>query len=394
MIKVALVHNYYQQPGGEDQVFSQERCLLESRGHKVVTYNRSNMELQDAPVLQKILLPGRMIWAEDARREFGELLRSEKPDVVHVHNTFMRISPSIFAACREAGIPVVQTLHNFRLLCPAATFFRQGKVCEECREVGLWRGIQHACYRESTFATAAVAAMIAVHRKAHTWMKGVTRFITLSQFARTKFVEGGLAGEKITVKPNFVAADPGTKDSQGEGAVFVGRLSPEKGVETLLEAWGRIPSRIPLRILGDGPLRRQLELAKSRLKLSHVAFEGHVSHMEALAAIKDARILVLPSECYENFPMTIVEALSCGTPVVCSRLGAMQELVTDGSTGLHFSPGSPDELADRVDWAFRHPHQTDEMGKAARWEYEQKYTADRNYSTLMNIYSQALSTCN
>ncbi len=393
-MKIVLVHNYYQQPGGEDQVFSQERSLLESRGHEVVVYNRSNMELRNASPVQRLLLPKRMIWAERARREILQLLLQEKPALVHVHNTFMQISPSIFAACREAGVPVVQTLHNFRLLCPAATFFRQGRLCEECREVSLWRGIQHACYHQSTFATAAVAAMIAAHRKAQTWVEGVTRYIALSQFARRKFTEGGLREEKISVKPNFVSTDPGVKDGSGEGAVFVGRLSPEKGVATLLNAWGKLSSPIPLRILGDGPLRREAELAKSRLNLSNVSFAGHVSHPEAQAAIKNARFLIVPSECYENFPMTIVEALACGTPVLCSRLGAMQEIVADGCTGLHFSPGNPDDLAAKADWAFHHSPQMDEMGKAARREYELKYTAERNYLTLRDIYDQAISTCN
>ncbi len=393
-MKVVLVHNYYQQPGGEDEVFSQERSLLESRGHQVVVYNRSNAELLNASSLQRLLLPKHMIWAEDTRREFLQLLRKEKPSVVHVHNTFMQISPSIFAACCEAGVPVVKTLHNFRLLCPAATFVRQGKVCEECREVSLWRGIRHACYRDSTFATAAVAVMIAAHWKAQTWAKRVTRYIALTQFARRKFTEGGLSNEKISVKPNFILTDPGAKDGLGEGVVFVGRLSPEKGLETLLKAWGKLSSSIPLRILGDGPLRRKAELAKSRFNLSNVSFAGYVSHQEAQAAIKNARFLVMPSEGYESFPMTLVEALSCGTPIVCSGLGAMQEIVADGCTGLHFSPGNPDDLAAKVDWAFHHSREIAEMGKAARREYEQKYTAEQNYLTLMDIYDQAISTCN
>ena len=390
-MKIVLAHNFYQQPGGEDQVYAQERQLLESRGHKVVTYVRSNDELRKASPWKKVLWPKRMIWSGDSHRQIRELLHKEKPDIVHVHNTFTQISPSIFAACGEAGIPVVQTLHNFRLLCPAATFFRDGKVCEECRDFGLWRGIRHACYRQSTVATAAVATMLTAHRTARTWVEKVTGFIALTQFARRKFSESGLSPEKIHVKPNFVFPDPGERRASGEGAVYVGRLSPEKGVKTLLLAWAQVRSPLPLRIIGDGPLRRELELIKSRLDLSYVSFLGHLSRQEVQAAIKSARFLLLPSECYENFPLTSVEAFSCGTPIVCSRLGAMQEIVTDGVTGLHFIPGTATDLAEKVEWTYSHSRQVEEMGKAARREFEQKYTADHNYQTLMDIYQHAKS---
>jgi glycosyltransferase involved in cell wall biosynthesis len=390
-MKIVLVHNYYQQPGGEDQVFAQELRLLESHGHEVVTYSRSNKELLAASPWERLLWPKRLIWAEDAHRELLQVLRREEPAIVHVHNTFVQISPSIFSACREARVPVVQTLHNFRLLCPAATFFRDGKICEECREFGLWRGIRHACYRHSTVATAAVAGMLVAHRWAGTWGDKVTAYIALTQFARSKFIAGGLPAEKIKVKPNFAPSDPGVKEGAGEVAVFVGRLSPEKGVKTLLEAWGRLAAPIPLRILGDGPLRGELQETKSRLNLPHVDFLGQVSHPEVQKEIKNARFLVLPSECYENFPMTIVEAFSCGTPIVCSRLGAMQEIVTDLETGLHFAPGNPDDLAEKVTWAWNRPRTLEDMGRAARCEYKKKYTAEANYATLMEIYREAIA---
>jgi glycosyltransferase involved in cell wall biosynthesis len=233
--------------------------------------------------------------------------------------------------------------------------------------------------------------MLAVHRMARTWVDGVTTFIALSEFSRRKFTEGGLPDSKIRVKPNFVSPDPGEKDGAGDDAVFVGRLSPEKGVKSLLRAWGQLRVPVPLRILGDGPLRGELEQMVCDLKLSKVTFLGHVDYAATQSAIKNARFLVLPSECYENFPLTIVEALSCGTPVICSRLGAMQEIVTDRGTGLHFMPGNPDDLADKVAWAWDHPRQVTDMGKAARQEYEQKYTAENNYQSLMSIYQHAIA---
>lgn len=390
-MKILLVHNRYQQPGGEDGVFAQEKQMLESKGHCVLTYERTNSEVIGASPFQKLNIPKNMIWAEDAYRQSLALLREERPDIVHVHNTFFRISPSIFAACREVGVPTVKTLHNFRLLCPAATFFRNGKVCEECQDSSLWRGVRHACYRQSFGATAAIAAMLTMHKKLGTWQDGVTSYIALTDFARRKFAEGGLPPKKITVKPNFVFPDPGEKNETGEGAVFVGRLSPEKGAKTLLRAWRQLRTPIPLRIFGDGPSRQELERTAFELNLPHVSFMGHTSRSDVQRAIQGARLLILPSECYENFPLTIVEAFSCGTPVVCSRLGAMQELVMDGVTGLHFAAGNAEDLAERLAWAWDHTTQVREMGRAARWEFEQKYTADVNYAHLMSIYERALS---
>jgi glycosyltransferase involved in cell wall biosynthesis len=390
-MKVVLVHNFYRHPGGEDRVFTQERDLLVSHGHDVLTYKRSNSETIDYSPFQKLGLPRRMVWASDAYKHIKQLIRRENPQIVHVHNTFFQISPAIFAACYEVGVPVIQTLHNFRLMCPAATYFRDGKVCEKCRESGLWQGIRHACYRESRGATSAVAFMLATHRRARTWIDKVTLHIALTHFSRTKFTEGGLPAAKIVVKPNFVSPDPGEKQSEGEGAVFVGRFWPEKGVATMLRAWGHLRGRLPLRILGDGPLRGELERIASDLNLSNVTFLGHVSNDATQAAIKNARILIFPSENYENFPVTIVEALSCGTPVVCSRLGAMQEIVKDGVTGLNFEPGNPEDLAEKVAWACDHPGEVNAMGRAARLEYEEKYTAENNYAALMSIYQQALT---
>jgi glycosyltransferase involved in cell wall biosynthesis len=234
-----------------------------------------------------------------------------------------------------------------------------------------------------------VAAMLKVHRQARTWTKDVTSYIALTEFARQKFIRGGLPADKIVVKSNFVSPDPGPKQTAGDGAVFVGRLSPEKGVRTLLEAWGRLRVPVPLRIYGDGPLRGELEKMVTDLNLSKVVLVGQVDADAVRSAMKSAQMLILPSECYENFPLTIVEAFSCGTPLICSRLGAMQELVADQQTGLLFSPGDSDALAEAVEWAWNHPRQLETMGKAARREYEQKYTAERNYVALMEIYFQA-----
>jgi glycosyltransferase involved in cell wall biosynthesis len=389
-MKILLIHNRYQQRGGEDVVYEQERELLESHGHQVVTYERNNSELLDHSIFERLVMPAKTIWARGAYHEIRELVRKERPQLAHVHNTFVRISPSAYAACREERVPVVQTLHNFRLVCPAANLFRDGKVCEDCLESGLWQGVRHACYRGSFAATAATALMLTVHRAARTWLDGVTAYIALTEFSKRKFVGAGLPRKKIHVKPNFVAPDPGPKEEFGDYAVYVGRLSPEKGVKTLLHAWRRLRTAIPLEIIGDGPLRRELERMVFECSTSNVVFKGRLSSDETRSRIRSARLLVLPSECYENFPMTVVEAFSCGTPVVCSRLGAMQEIVNDHATGLHFTPGKPDELARTLEWAWSNPQQIRAMGIAARRDYKQKYTGEQNYLALMGIYRQAL----
>ncbi len=389
-MKILLVHNHYQQPGGEDVVFAQERQLLRSRGHRVVTYQRSNLEIENYSIFQQLSVPKRAVWASDSRREVLDLLRREKPALVHVHNTFIQVSPSIFSACQEAGVPVIQTLHNFRLLCPAATFFRHGSVCEECMK-SLWNSVRHGCYRESKSETAMAALMLAIHRRWRTWER-ITSFITLTQFGQRKFCEAGFPSDKIFVKPNFVFPDPGEKLNSGETAVYVGRLSSEKGVGTLLRACRRLPTHVSVQIIGGGPLRAKLERQARQDGLMNVTFRGRVSRAEVQTAIKNARCVVMPSECYENFPMAVVEAFACGVPVICSRLGAMQEIVKHGVTGLQFKAGDADDLSQQLEWMWDHPREASAMGKTARCEFEQNYTADANYLTLMDIYNKAIAT--
>lgn len=389
-MKILIVHNPYQQRGGEDVVFEQECRMLQQAGHEVITYVRSNDEISNYRGLQQLRLITQTVWARDSHREFAALLKREKPAVVHVHNTFIMISPSIFSACEQAGIPVVHTLHNYRLLCPVGTFFRNGQVCEDCATNSLWAGVQHGCYHNSRGTTAVIAGMIAVHRGLHTWTQPRHFYIALTQFTRRKFVEFGLPGERIFVKPNFVDPDPGTSGEKDGFAVFVGRLSPEKRVMTLLAAWERAKSRFPLMILGGGPDRLELEEIAWQRGLSGIQFRGQIPRSEVIATIRKARFLVFSSEWYENFPVTIAEAFACGTPVICSRLGAMEEIVSDGRTGLHFAAGNAEDLAQKMDWAWTHSEEINAMGREARREYESKYTAEINYKLLSEIYNRVI----
>jgi glycosyltransferase involved in cell wall biosynthesis len=390
-VKIILVHCQYQQPGGEDVVFEQERQLLERAGHQVVVYQRSNFEVDSYPGVKRLVLLKKAIWNDATRETFADLLRAERPDVVHVHNTWIMISPAIYSACREAGVPVVQTLHNYRLLCPVGTFFRDGRPCEECMEHSLWRSLRNRCYRDSRAETAAVSMMLAVHRTRHTWEREVTSYIALTEFARSKFLQGGLPPEKVFVKPNFVDPDPGPRTSDGDYAVFAGRLSQERRISSLLDAWTRIRSCIPLVIVGGGVQQDLLAQKASNSKLDVVKFTGLLPHDQAVATIRGARFLIFSSEWYETFGLTMIEAFACGVPVICSRLGAMQEIVDDGRTGLHFTPGDSQDLAEKVEWAWNHPQQMQQMSKAARQEYEDKYSAARNYPRLLEIYQHAIA---
>lgn len=389
-MKIVLVHNTYQQPGGEDVVFEQERANLERAGHEVIVYQRSNFEIDQLSTFGRLALPANSIWSSKTRREFGALLSRERPDIVHVHNTFVMISPSIYRACRQMGIPVVQTLHNFRLLCPAATLYRNGKVCEDCIDHSLWSAVRHACYRDSKSATATAALILASHRRLGTWHESIDRYIALTQFSRDKFIAAGFAPHKLAVKPNFVDRDPGPRTETRDFALFIGRLSPEKGLGTLLAAWERLAERCPLQIVGDGPDRGALEARVRDRSIQGITFRGSVPRTEAISLLKSTRFLVAPSTWYEGFPMVLAEALACGTPVICSRLGAMEEIIADRVTGLHFTPGDSEDLARKAAWAWNHPGELSAMSRAARREYEMRYTADTNYTLLMEIYQQAL----
>jgi glycosyltransferase involved in cell wall biosynthesis len=392
-MKIAVIHNTYQRPGGEDVVVAAECSLLQERGHEVVSYRRSNHELEQMSKPRQFLLVRDIVYSEDSKRDIRDLLQKVEPDLVHVHNTFMMISPSIYEACREMGVPVVQTLHNFRLLCPAWTLARNGEVCEECVDRGLWRGVLHGCYRDSHLMTAAVALMLQVHRYRETWNEQVDGYVALSDFARRKFIEGGLPAGRIHVKPNFVFPDPGERGKPGDFALFVGRLSSEKGISTLLAAWEKLRNKIPLMVVGEGPLRESLEAEAAARNLRDVTFRGWLPAEEARVAMKNAAFTIVPSVCYEGFPMSIAESFACGTPVLCSCLGSMQEIVDNHRTGLHFAAGDAEDLAARVEWAWAHPSRLATMGKEARRQYETSYTAESNYARLMQIYEATMRAC-
>jgi glycosyltransferase involved in cell wall biosynthesis len=385
-VKILHVHNAYLRRGGEDVVFTAESALLRSYGHDVVTYEERNDGIADMSRLRVALAA---VWSSASLGRLSDVLVRSQPEVCHFHNTFPLISPSAYYACVAAGVPVVQTLHNYRLMCPAATFFRARRPCEDC--VGTftaWPGVVHACYRDSRTASAAVAAMLATHRVLGTWTRCIDAYVAPTEFSRRKYIEGGLPADRIVVKPNFLPDDPGLGGHAGGYALFVGRLSPEKGLQLVLDVWrsSRKPP-CPLKIVGSGPLEPLM-----RSVPAGVEWLGEQSHERVLALMKDALFLVFPSEWYETFGLTIVEAFATGLPVIASKRGAAGELVSDGATGLQFVAGSSDDLAARANWAATHAHLLADMGRRAREEYERKYTAARNYPQLIDVYETAVQS--
>lgn len=309
--------------------------------------------------------------------------------VVHVHNPFPLLSPSVYYAARHAGAAVVQTLHNYRLLCPNALFTRGGRVCTDClgRAVA-WPGMVHGCYRGSRTASAVVVVMLALHRTLGTYRRQVNRYIALTPFSRSLFVRGGLPGEKIAVKPNFVAGEPQPGNGEGGYMLFVGRLSPEKGIGLLLEAWQKVKGG-RLVIVGDGPEAPRVEAA-ARTD-GRITWVGRLAPAEVADQMREALCLVLPSICLETFGLVVAEAFAAGTPVLAPRLGALEDLVEPGRTGLVFAPHSPEALAEAMEYAFSHTQEMRQIRGAARAEYLARYTPEVSYLLLMQIYREALA---
>jgi glycosyltransferase involved in cell wall biosynthesis len=316
-------------------------------------------------------------------RELAALFRSFRPDVLHVHNSFPLISPSLYWVAHRHRCAVVQTLHNFRLLGPQAMLLRDGKPCEDCLGHLPWRAALHGCYRDSRLQSAVVITMLGAHRAAGTYARKVTRYIALNAFCRDKFVQGGLPAERISIKPNFVDLVAQPPEGVRSGALFVGRLSQEKGVSLLARALAQVP-QIHVDVVGTGP--------ESGIVAAHPQMRavGALPRSQVLERMRRAAYLVMPSIWYETFGMVMLEAFACGVPVIAPRMGAMEEFVDHLHTGLLFDPSSADALADSLAWAERYPEEIARMGTNARKAYLARYTPERNYEELVAIYAAAM----
>lgn len=379
-LRILLAHNAYQLRGGEDSVVDAEIELLRAHGHAVEIFRRHNDELKSAPKAQAAV---DTVWSRNSVAALTAVIHRFRPDIVHFHNTFPLISPAAYWAVRAAGLPVVQTLHNFRLHCPQAMYLREGRVCEDCLGQVPWRSVVHGCYRDSRAQSAVLTGMLVVHRALGTYRDKVTRYIALNEFCRRKFIEGGLPPERVLVKPNFVDFAP-PESGEREGFLFVGRLSSEKGVDVMVRAWNILGAG-SLRVAGTGPEAGLLEGVCGLTALGSLAGDAVREQMGSAVA------LVLPSICYDSFPRTLVEAFACALPVIASRLGPLADLVEDDVTGLLFEPGNASDLAQKLMWAQAHPQRMEEMGRNARAKYEAEFSAEKNYPQLVAIYEDAIN---
>lgn len=392
-MKVLMVHNFYgsSAPSGENQVFVAEQALLRARGHEVIELTRHSDEIRARGMLGAVQGALATPWNPWMVRALRQEMQRSRPDVMHVHNTFPLVSPAIF---HTAGpVARVITLHNYRLFCAAGTPLRGCQVCTECLDRrSAWSALKYGCYRESRLATAPVALSVALHRKLGTWTQHVDAFIALTAFQRERMVGAGLPADRVHVKPNLYARNvcPIAYERRGEYVVFAGRLSVEKGVDTLIRAWILWGSTAPeLRIVGDGPLRQSLQQLAASALGTRIRFLGQVSAAESEQQIATGRLLVLPSISFEGFPMVICEALARGTPVAASDIGPFPCIVEERVNGILFRPRDAQSLVQEVRKAWETPGLLERLSEGARRSFEGSYTEGANYQTVMSIYEQA-----
>jgi len=381
-MRVLLVHNFYQLPGGEDRIVREEFDMLARAGIVVDLFSVHNDEIKG--VYGSLGAGLQVIYHRRARQELAEALKKFAPDVVHIHNFFPRLSPSILDACQAAGVPTVMTLHNFRILSPGALLHPSERVPGRDLRRACWWTVPRRVYRNSAAATLAVAAMIEFHKWAGTWNRKVSRFVALTQWGKERFVEGGLPADRIVVKPNCVARPPVFGAGNRRGGLFVGRLDEAKGIRTLLSAWRQCP--YPLKIIGDGPLNT---LVKQHAG-GELSYLGPQPREVVQREMRTAKFLVLPSSAPEMFPVAVIEAFSNRLPVICSDLPALEHVVEVGVTGLKFAAEDAEGLARHTAWAVAHSTALDDMGRRAGQVYEARYTPEVNVARLTEIYTAAM----
>jgi len=390
---VAVVHNSYvsDSHSGEDVVADEECRLLQAQGLRVYRYSLSNDELKRATTLQLALVALQTPWSVCAYRDMRRFLARYQPDVVHLHNTFPLVSYSVADACRDAGVPCVATVHNYRFVCANGLLLRDGQPCEECLSSGsVLPAVRYRCYRKRLVATLPVAATIALNRTRGLWLRRLSGIIALTEFQKERLILSGAPADNVVVKPHFVkaAGAPLQWSNRQPGFLFVGRLSQEKGIRLLIDVWNRLAGAAGrLTVIGDGPLRCELQ----RDCPESVVFLGQLPHDEALRQIRRARVLVFPSICFETFGLSIVEAFSCGVPVIASRIGGISEIVDEGVVGELVNPGDVGAWCEAILKSSRNSDGLESMGENALRRHRSLYSPERNAQILLQVYQRAVS---
>jgi glycosyltransferase involved in cell wall biosynthesis len=386
-MKILLVHSAYQQFGGEDSVVKAETELLESHGDQVYLYSRHNDEIKEFSAVQKALFFPQSVYSWKTAGELEKAVRQFKPDVAFIHNVYPLISPAAYHKLHALGVPTVQVLHNFRPFCPNGFYYTQGRICEACRDGNYLNAIANRCYKDSYIFSGLYGLTLGLNRFAGMIDK-ISGFICLTEFFKIKMREAGVDESKLFVRPNFVAAPALNGEVAGNGYVlYMGRLSAEKGIRTLIRAFERLP-RVTLKILGSGPLEQELRGHVCDKKLTNVEFLGFKTGAEKWAILRNALCLVLPSEWYENFPVTVLEAFMAEKPVIASRMGGLPYIVEEGKSGLLFEAGKADELAQKIQYLAEHPEDAARLGHCGRHLSETKYGSKVAYENLMSIFAQ------
>ena len=385
-MKILVIHNHYLEKGGEDEVFAAEVKLLEEHGHKVILYEKTNEYIKNLPFFKKLFFAlTEPSFSKAVYKEIKEIVKKEKPDIAHIHNIFVCITPSVYVALKEEGVPIVQTLHNYRFFCSKGTFFNNGKICEKCSNGNFFNGVVRKCWRNSFLLSFFLAKLL------YSWnsfFKIIDSYIVLSKFSRDKFVGLGIEKWKMYLKANFLITEPEVDNQDHNYAVFIGRLVDYKGVKTLMKAI-RINPSFNLKIIGDGPLRKEVHDCVSAY--DNVECLGRLDKGSVFKIISNASFIIFPSECYETMGMVILESFASAKPILASRLGAIKEFIIDGVNGVLFEPGNAEDLAAKISYLFSHSEERIEMGRNANRIYQERFNKEKNFQDLMSIYIKTIN---
>jgi len=382
-MRILLAHNFYKNRGGEYSVYQNEARLLEEMGHDVFRFEKDNISIDNMSLSEKVSLLWKTTWNAAIIEELRNVIRKIEPDLLHVHNFFPLMTPAIYKASKLENVPVVQTLHNFRILCANGSFLRNNEPCEKCLEGSNFNAIRYKCYRNSYLQSFAIERMISTHQNRNTWNRLVDTFICFTEFSKSKFVQAGIEADKIKIKPNFLPLVPSSESTSEGPIIFIGRFESAKGAETLLKASIKLP-HLKFEVIGD----ELISIQKSRYQ--NINFNGRLPHDELINKLQKSSLLVFPSLCYEGMPMSIIEAFACSVPVIASNLGNMPNMVKDAYNGLLFETGNSDELAQKIEGLMSDKEQLRKMSDNCRQNFEERYTAESNYKILMKIYEETL----